>query len=488
VGACAWSRYSVQGPHTGGDRLHPELVREIVLTTATATVYAIVAGVSLLAAVWLRTARPLGWLLAWAMLQHALNEVTGSRPIQDALIAAGAPAGALTLVALVTRYFVGVPWAMLVEQLVGPGWRSSVRVTWIVYVIAAAASLTFDMVTARPGAASGVNGSIVAAGAFVGFANLFVLGPRRLGVVTQLHVLRGGILIALGLVVLDGLSNAGLLPWRQGTGALGVLVCIGAIGYTVGASVLRTRRELHGLSHELATARRIQASILPTTAPAVDGLALAFGYVPAAAVAGDVFEFLQAGPRRIGILVADVSGHGVPAALIASMVKVATAAQQPHADDPARVLAGIHLALGAELPPGHFVTAVYVFVDLEAGVLRHASAGHPPALVWQARPGGFAPAAPSGPLIISFAPPDYPVTTIPLVRGDRVLLYTDGIVEAMRPDDEMFGLDRLQAVVAAGANGPDRLVSGVLEAAAAFTGRPDDGFADDCTIVALEVR
>src|SRR5947209_9916150 len=98
------------------------------------------------------------------------------------------------------------------------------------------------------------------------------------------------------------------------------------------------------------------------------------------AVAGDFYDFLCVDEKRVGVLVADVTGHGVPAALIASMLKIAFAGQVDHAEDPARVLAGLNRALCGKFEE-HFVTAAYVFVDLNTCVLRYAGAGHPPLLM-----------------------------------------------------------------------------------------------------------
>jgi serine phosphatase RsbU (regulator of sigma subunit) len=210
--------------------------------------------------------------------------------------------------------------------------------------------------------------------------------------------------------------------------------------------------------------------------------------VPAAAVAGDLFEFMPTTRHSTGVLVADVSGHGVPAALIASMVKVAAAAQKDQAADPARVLGGIHLALADQLPAAHFVTAVYVHLDLDRRALRYASAGHHPPVIWRAAANAILPDGPTGPMIIGFAPPAYPVHEVPLGAGDRVLLYTDGVVEAMRPDDEMFGLERLQGIVASATDGSGELASRVIDAAASFSGRAATGFDDDCTVVAIEIK
>src|SRR5499427_5011789 len=150
--------------------------------------------------------------------------------------------------------------------------------------------------------------------------------------------------------------------------------------------VLRETREklaqqLLTIQKELETARLIQQSILPETVPQIVGLDIAARYVPMAAVAGDFYDFIVVDNKHVGILVADVSGHGMPAALIASMLKIALAAQAAHADDPARVLHGLNQALCGKFQH-HYVTASYAFVDMKKRTLTYAGAGHPPLLMW----------------------------------------------------------------------------------------------------------
>src|SRR5260370_23974341 len=130
----------------------------------------------------------------------------------------------------------------------------------------------------------------------------------------------------------------------------------------------------------MEAARRIQSAILPRRVPQVDGLDIAVSYLPMTSVAGDFYDFLIVDEHRLGILVADVAGHGVPAALIASMVKVAITAQAAHAHDPGLVLSGLNQVLCSQMS-GQFVTAAYVFVDSSARVARYAAAGHPPLLL-----------------------------------------------------------------------------------------------------------
>jgi serine phosphatase RsbU (regulator of sigma subunit) len=460
--------------------LAPDEAVELVVATAFATLFAVVGLLSLAVAFRSGGRRVPAFVLAWALLQHSINQLTSSQPLRSAL---GGRPDAWVWTAAVTGYLIAVPWALLLEEIVGPGWKSSIRRTWQAFAVCAPAAIAFDVATGRPGAAAGPSQFVIAAGALVGFVNLWP-GVARLP--PDLRLVRAGYLLFMALVISNTLASAGLLPWHEGVGPLGPLIFIGALAYTVVARTLRRQQELRGIEQELATARRIQTSILPTQAPELEGATVAFRYLPATSVAGDVFDFLDPSSRRIGILVADVCGHGVPAALIASMVKVATAAQRAHADDPAQVLAGIHLAITGDLPPAHFVTAAYVYVDLERGILRHASAGHPPALVRRGADGTVLPAGPTGPLLISLAPADYPVVEMPFLQGDIVVLYTDGLVEAMRADGEMFGVERLSALVTRARVRPEALLSELVAAACDFVGRPAAAFDDDCTLVALE--
>ena len=140
-------------------------------------------------------------------------------------------------------------------------------------------------------------------------------------------------------------------------------------------------QQLLTIQKELETARQIQLSILPSEIPKIEGLDIAARYVPMTSVAGDFYDFIVVDEKHIGILVADVSGHGMPAALIASMLKIALSAQAAHAADPAQVLLGLNQALCGKFQH-HFVTAAYLFVDMQKRTLTYAGAGHPPLLLW----------------------------------------------------------------------------------------------------------
>jgi phosphoserine phosphatase RsbU/P len=160
------------------------------------------------------------------------------------------------------------------------------------------------------------------------------------------------------------------------------------------------------------------------------------------AVAGDIYDFVQLGPSCLGILVADVSGHGIPAALVASMVKVACSAQVNHADDPARVLASMNQILCRHLEHA-YVTAVYAVVNTDRQTISIADAGYPPALL-RRRDGTSLVEHDHGVMLGVFPDAEYTSTEVaPFAPGDRLLLYSDGVLEARDRAGQFFDGDRV---------------------------------------------
>ncbi len=199
-------------------------------------------------------------------------------------------------------------------------------------------------------------------------------------------------------------------------------------------------RQLILLNSEIEMARQIQLSILPRETPAIEGLEIAARCMPMTSVAGDFYDFILIDEKRLGILVADVSGHGLPSALIASMLKVALAAQSPHAFDPARVLTGLNQSLCGKFQ-NSFVTAAYVFVDMEKNSISYGGAAHPPLLLWRSSTGDVSPLLENGLPLGLFHAATYSALEVPVAPGDKVVLCTDGILETRSPSDQEFGLD-----------------------------------------------
>jgi serine phosphatase RsbU (regulator of sigma subunit) len=202
--------------------------------------------------------------------------------------------------------------------------------------------------------------------------------------------------------------------------------------------------QLLALNTELEMARQIQLSILPHSIPRLAGLDIAAHYLPMTSVAGDFYDFIQIDDKHIGILIADVSGHGLPSALIASMLQVALTGQTAHATEPGKVLVGLNRAFCGKFTR-NFVTAAYVYVDLENNLMRYAGAGHPPMLQWRNSTGKATQLLENGLVLGIIEEASYEALEFLLEPGDRYVLCTDGILEAANSAQEQFGADRLMS-------------------------------------------
>jgi len=246
-------------------------------------------------------------------------------------------------------------------------------------------------------------------------------------------------------------------------------------------------QQLLAINQELEMARQIQLAILPSETPRIQGLDIAARYIPMSAVAGDFYDFIVIDDKHVGILIADVTGHGLPSALVASMLQSALAAQSMHASDPAYVLSGLNRALYGKFQ-SHFVTAAYLFLDVEDGIAAYGGAGHPPLLRWHKGSDGASEVLANGLPLGPFANSSYSAITLGLEPGDRIVLYTDGIVEATNPSGEQFGMKRLKNILKeASVPTAGQFADAVLDGLARWTERsPGEGHSDDITLLTVD--
>lgn len=247
--------------------------------------------------------------------------------------------------------------------------------------------------------------------------------------------------------------------------------------------------QLLALNNELEMARQIQLSILPQTLPKLPGLEIAARFLPMTSVAGDFYDFIQIDDKHLGILIADVSGHGLPSALIASMLQVALAGQVAQASEPSKVLMGLNKALSGKFTQ-NFVTAAYIYLDLEKNRMRYAGAGHPPVLQFRGSTGKTSKVLENGLILGMFDQATYEVLELPLEPGDRHVLYTDGIPEAANRAAEMYGIDRLMRFMEKNHTlGADAFADTFLEEIAQWAGRSEEqGQQDDITLLLFDFK
>jgi serine phosphatase RsbU (regulator of sigma subunit) len=337
-----------------------------------------------------------------------------------------------------------------------------------------------------------VANNIVVLGMFVAIALFLVASKQRPGLRKSLtHEIRVFIVgfLVWGLFVV----HANLLGLKILTGHnvefLGFLVFVACLGYVSARRTFANEERLLAINKELEIARRIQSSTLPQNVPALTGLEIAARYVPMSAVAGDFYDFLCVDEKRVGILVADVTGHGVPAALIASMLKVAFTGLAAHAHDPARVLTGLNRSLCGKFEE-HFVTAAYLFVDLEKSLLHYSAAGHPPLMLASHTTGKVVEIEENGLMLGMFPEAVYSSVEIRVGPGDRCLLYTDGIFEAKNAAQEEFGMSRCKEFLETQRDIPAApFVKTLLDRVADFSGyNSSRAQEDDITLLVLDFQ
>jgi len=318
-------------------------------------------------------------------------------------------------------------------------------------------------------------------------ALLIVLAVKRLSdkymIFLNRRALATGTLVFVCVALWVNLSRR-LVETPKFVNHLGFAAFLFSLGYVGLEMVSASERRLLSIEKELEVARQLQFSILPTVVPEIQNLHIAVSYRPMTAVAGDFYEFLAADGKRIGFLVADVTGHGVPAALIASMIKVATQPLETCAYDPREVLRGLNRILFKQLHE-QYVSAAYLWIDTEHSKALYSAAGHPPLLRWRA--GRLERIESNGLLFGVTADPEYPVCEFTIRTGDRFLLYTDGLTEPQNGSGEYFGDRKLEEVIRKNRSGlPAELLELMLSEIRTWqpASLPQQ---DDITLIAIDV-
>jgi serine phosphatase RsbU (regulator of sigma subunit) len=384
-------------------------------------------------------------------------------------------------------YLTPVPVWIFFEQIIGKGWKSSIRRVWQIQIVFVVAAVSAGIILRSPGAAMVANNVMAIVGILVVGSNLF---RPDLGTTRELRALKcGGAAWAVTALFQNILPL--LTPGYQVVTVepYGQFIFLGCLAYVVANRFFQNERDLITIAYELETARQIQSFILPSKTVDIEGLYLAAHYVPMASVAGDFYDFIKMDDKRMGILVADVSGHGVPASLISSMVKIALSSQLTQAPDPAAVLSGINQILCGKLE-SDFVTAGYLFIDTEHNTATYAGAGHPPLLLWRGAEQKMYEYREKGIILGQFEDAQYQNIELDLVSGDRFLLYTDGIIEATNTAGDLFGWSRFKEFIASHANqSAGSFADGLIRHIAGWSGkRLDDALDDDLTLVVAEFK
>ena len=249
-------------------------------------------------------------------------------------------------------------------------------------------------------------------------------------------------------------------------------------------AVASNRSRLASLQRELEIAAQIQRSVLPVGVPMAPGYTLAAYLDPAQEVAGDFYDFLSFQDGRVGLVVADVCGKGIPAAMVMMSTRTMLRGAAIGTCDPAAILAEVNSLICQNNPLAMFVTAFVCILDTRSATLEYSVAGHPPALLLGADGRVVLLDQSVSPALGLMAASQYRNVVLEMERGDVLMAYTDGVIEAEDGDGRMFGEDRLLDLFRGGdLAGADQVVGRLRAVLTDFGGGAP--LADDVTVVGV---
>lgn len=257
------------------------------------------------------------------------------------------------------------------------------------------------------------------------------------------------------------------------------------------AKIHREANEKRAMENELKNAREVQRVLLPQQDPVVPGFRISGTNLPARMISGDYYDYIELGTSNFGVVIADVSGKGVPAGLLMAMCRSSLRSVAPGEASPSKVMASINRQLFPDIREDMFISMTYGILNTDAGSITLSRAGHEPALLFRRETGKVEPLrSPGLALGIDSGTVFERVTrdqeTI-LKSGDCLLFYTDGVKEAMDVHEQEFGMTRLSEVFRIAAPlGAETILTRIQEELQHFTGEAPQG--DDITLVAIEKR
>jgi phosphoserine phosphatase RsbU/P len=254
------------------------------------------------------------------------------------------------------------------------------------------------------------------------------------------------------------------------------------------AIIYSMANEKKRLDHDLEIARDIQRILLPAEAPTINGFQISGLSVPARQVSGDYFDYIEVDNERLGVAIADVSGKGVPASLIMAICRSVLRAEAARNPSPADVLRKVNRQLYPDIKEDMFISMAYLILDHQRDGITLARAGHDAPLLYKRHSHTVAPVKSPGMVVGIDSGNVFDRLTadfaVPLERDDCLILYTDGVTEALNTEGDEFGLDRMiQSVRASATDGAQTIVKRIIDDVRDFTGSVPQN--DDITLIAI---
>jgi len=245
------------------------------------------------------------------------------------------------------------------------------------------------------------------------------------------------------------------------------------------------RQQRDQLLQDVELAARVQRMFLPIRRPSIAGLEIAGMMQPVRGVGGDYYDYIPIDDHTIQIVIADVAGKGVPAALLMSATAAAVQLEASEKRDMLEVVDRLNNGIHSVSEGNRYVTLLLADIDARSHSLRYVNCGHNPALLFQAKTHDVVPMNSSCFPVGMFDSVGCEINRADLAAGDILVLYTDGITEAENPQGEEFGMERLSALIQSSSMlSADELMNNILETATNFC--REVGFNDDVTILVVK--
>ena len=254
------------------------------------------------------------------------------------------------------------------------------------------------------------------------------------------------------------------------------------------AIIYSMANEKKRLDHDLEIARDIQRILLPAEAPAINGFQISGINVPARQVSGDYFDYIRVDDERLGIAIADVSGKGIPASLIMAICRSVLRAEAARNPSPADVLRKVNRQLYPDIKEDMFISMAYLILDHERNGITLARGGHDAPLLYKQQSQSVTPVKSPGMVLGIDSGNVFDRITndfaVPLERDDCLILYTDGVTEALNTEGDEFGLERTtESVRASASDGAQAIVRRIIDDVRNFAGSQPQN--DDITLIAI---
>ncbi|MGI8819846.1 MAG: PP2C family protein-serine/threonine phosphatase [Chthoniobacterales bacterium] len=254
------------------------------------------------------------------------------------------------------------------------------------------------------------------------------------------------------------------------------------------AIIYSEANEKKRLDHDLQIAREIQRILLPSESPTIDGFEISGINIPASQVSGDYFDYITIDSERLGVAIADVSGKGVPASLIMAICRSVLRSQAPENASPSEVLKKVNRQLYPDIKEDMFISMAYLVLDHARATVTLSRAGHDAPLLYRAATGELTPIKPPG-LVLGIDSGSVfdriaNDLAVPLERDDCLILYTDGVTEALDGNDDEFGPERMMESIRASAKeGAPAVITRLIDDVRNFVGPTAQN--DDITLIVI---